>query len=283
MKLKKYPFLCWFMVLVNLGATLSCAPVKAPQPKVVQPPFRYPNSTLVKGIAIAVVPFDPRRDLFADPQDPKPAKPDFNWFKAGVCPTRLIFANDSPRTVAIDPGQTTCTDAQGATYKPFSAREAADAVIASQVFVSYVKGALKGALLGAALAAGVGAAVGGIAGGGAGRGAAAGAIWGSVPGLLIGAGTSRSEMEMRVRSLLTNQQLAHKTMSPGMTHDGLVFFPAVIMQSVMVLLTDPESRQTFKAQIPVVMPPQVLDHSSPITSPSRIFKAATKVVVPCRL
>jgi len=249
------------MAAVYLVACLSCTPVKAPQPKVVQPPVRYPNSTIVEGIAIAVVPFDPRRDLFADPQDPKPPKPDFNWFKAGVCPTRLILANDSPRTVAIAPDQITCTDAQGATYKPFSAREAADAVIASQVFASYVKGALKGALLGAALAAGVGAAVGGIAGGGAGRGAAAGAIWGGVPGLLIGAGTSRSEMEMRVRALLSNQQLAHKTLSPGMGHDGLVYFPAVMMQSVTVLLTDPELRQPFKALIPVVMPPQVIEPS----------------------
>jgi uncharacterized protein YcfJ len=229
---------------------------------VVQPPLRYPNSTLFEGIAIAVVPFDPRRDLFADPMDTKPPKPDFNWFKAGVCPTRLIFANDSPRTVAIDPSQITCMDTKGTTYKPFSPREAADAVIGSQVFAAYAKGALKGALLGAALGAGVGAALGGLGGGGAGRGAAAGAIWGGAPGLLIGAENSRSEMEMRVRVLLTNQQLTHKTMFPGMTHDGLIYFPAVMMQSVTVWFTDPESKQTLQAQVAVVMPPQVSDPSS---------------------
>jgi hypothetical protein len=220
-----------------------------------QPPARYPNFGTFDGFAIAVVPFDPRRDIFADPQDPKPRKPDFDWFKAGVCPTRFIFANDSSRTVVIDPGQITGTDVKGVTYKPFTAREAADAALASKAYESYVKGAVTGALLGAAMSAGVGAAASAIGGGGAGRGAAWGAILGGASGLILGGAHSRGEMEMRVRSLINTNQLTSKTLTPGMTHDGVVYFPAVVLESVTVPLAMPD-RQPLKARIPVSMPPQ---------------------------
>src|SRR4030042_1933578 len=74
-----------------------------------------------------------------------------------------------------------CTDARGITYKSYDAREAGDAVAASEAFAAHVQGALTGTIFGAALGAGLGAAVGGIAGGG-GAAARGDAIGGTVGG-----------------------------------------------------------------------------------------------------
>lgn len=120
---------------------LSCAGAKPPKPKVMLPPDKYANSKIVEGISVAIIPFDPKRSLYSDPNDPDPNKPDFNWFKAGVCPTRIILTSNSDRSFAVDPAQITCKDVNGTTYKSYDAREAGDAVVASEAFKSYVRGA----------------------------------------------------------------------------------------------------------------------------------------------
>jgi hypothetical protein len=203
---------------------------------------------------VAAVPFDPQRDVYAASNAPHPRKPDFNWFKAGVCPTRLIFSNDADATYVVNPLQITCTDARGVTYKPYDAKEAGDAVVASQAFAAHVRGALAGAALGA----GLGAALGGIAGGGgaAARGAAIGAAFGGVEGLLVGSAGTRSQMEARVRRVLYAKSLRTETLAPGMTCEGLVYFPAVPITSIRVLLADTLSPQVLDLNIPVTLPPQ---------------------------
>jgi hypothetical protein len=197
--------------------------------------------------------------VYAAPNDPKPRKPDFNWFKAGVCPTRLIFNNDSDISCVVNPLQITCTDAAGVTYKPYDPKEAGDAVVASEAFDAHVRGALGGAILGAALGAGLGAAVGGIAGGGrsAATGAAIGATFGGVEGLLVGTSGSRSQMESRVRRVLHAKTLRTQTLSRGMSSEGLVYFPAVNITSIRVILAEAGGPGVLEINIPVVMLPQI--------------------------
>ena len=256
MNSKKRNGLVW-LVLVTFGSALvsSCARPEPPKPKVMMPAASYRNAVNVGGVTVAAVPFDPDRDVYAEPSDPHPRKPDFNWFKAGVCPTRLIFNSDTDVPYMINPLQITCTDAAGVTYQPYTPKEAGDAIVASEAFAAYARGALAGAILGAALGAGLGAAVGGIGGGGraAATGAAIGAGFGGAEGLLIGSSASRSQLESKIRQLLYAKTLPVQPLNRGMFADGLVYFPAVNITSIRVVLAEAEGPGGLDITIPVVM------------------------------
>ena len=253
----------WPVLAAFLAATLpACAPKPMLRPKVQSYPSQFPYNVNVKGLAIAVVPFDGLRDVYDDPANPGPTRPDFDWLKAGVRPTRIILANESQQAVRVDPTQVTAVDNRGVTYQAYTPREAGDAVVASQAFSAHLKSGLKGALAGAALGAGVGAALGAVspyrgyyAGSGAAWGAAWGGALGGVQGLFVGAAGSRSELESRVRRLIESRQLPETVLSPGMTRDGLVFFPAVPLKAVRLVLAEPDRRATWTVEIEVSVPP----------------------------
>ena len=260
MRSRKRDFLVWLVLVAFTSALFSsCATPEPPQPKVLRPAASYPNAVYVGGVTVAAVPFDPNRDVYADPNAPHPRKPDFNWFQAGVCPTRLIFDSDADIAYVVNPLQITCTDAAGVTYKPYDPKEAGDAVVASAAFAAYARGALTGAILGAALGAGLGAAVGGIGGGGrsAAAGAAIGATFGGVEGLMVGTTGSRSQMESRVRRVLHAKTLRTQTLGRGMFCDGLVYFPAVNITSIRVILAEAGGPGVLDINLPVVLPPQI--------------------------
>jgi len=257
MKSRKRNYLVWAVLVVFVSALVSsCATPEPPKPKVMLPAASYPHAVNVGGVTVAAVPFDPHRDVYAAPNDPHPRQPDFNWFKAGVCPTRLIFNSDADVPYVVNPLQITGTDAAGVTYRPYTPKEAGDAVVASEAFNAYVRGALAGAILGAALGAGLGAAVGGIAGGGrsAAAGAAIGAGFGGAEGLLVGTSASRSQLESRIRQLLYAKTLPIQTLGRGMFVDGLVYFPAVNIASIRIVLAEAEGPGSLDINIPVAPP-----------------------------
>jgi hypothetical protein len=270
------PRLAIAVLVAFLAVTLlACASKSKLRPKVQPDPRRFPNSLVVDGLAIAVVPFDGQRDVYWDPADPKPFKPDFKWLKAGVRPTRIILANDSPDAVVLDPSQVTCIDLRGVPYQPYSPQEAGDAVVDSEAFRAYLRGGLKGALIGGAIGAGVGAAVGAATGGrnyygyygyggyrgiNAGEGAAWGGAVGGVGGLIVGVARSRDDLERRVRRVIDSQQLPKTIIRPGMTGDGLVFFPVVPLKAVRLVLTDPDQQTTRTVEIEV----------SPLPTPGQV-------------
>jgi len=249
-------YLVW-IVLVAFSSALvsSCATPEPPKPKVILPAAGYPHAVNAGGVTVAAVPFDPQRDVYGAPGDPHPRKPDFNWFKAGVCPVRLIFNSDADVPYVVNPLQITCADAAGVTYRPYSPKEAGDAVAASEAFAAFARGAVAGAILGAALGAGLGAAVGGIAGGSrsAASGAAIGAGFGGVQGLMVGTSFSRSQLEDRIRSLLYARTLPIQTLGRGMFADGLVYFPAVNITAIRLILAEAEGPGVLDINVPVVM------------------------------
>jgi hypothetical protein len=265
------PRVAWLVLMLFLAAScLACASKSKLRPKVQPDPRQFPNSVVYEGLAIAVVPFDGQRDVYADPTDPKSAKPDFNWLKAGVRPTRIILANESPDAVFLDPSQVTCIDPHGVPYQAYTPQETGDAVVQSEAFRAHLRGGLKGALLGGAIGAGLGAAVGAVSGGREyydywgyrryrGIDAAGGAAWGGavggVGGLVVGVAKSRDELEQRVRRVIETRQLPPAVISPGMTQDGLVFLPVVPLKAVRLVLADRTREASWTIEVPVTLPP----------------------------
>jgi hypothetical protein len=248
----------WPIFAVVLTASLlACASRPQLRPKVQAYPSQFPYSVNFKGLAIAVVPFDGVRDVYSDPADPSPRKPDFDWLKAGVRPIRIILANEGSQPVLVDPSQITCIDTRGVTYKAYGPREAGDAVVASEAFRTHLRRGLAGALVGGALGAGMGAALGaatsygGYAATGAAVGAAWGGAWGGTQGLFVGVAKSRAELERRVRGLLDSQQLKRIVLAPGMTGDGLVFFPAVPVAAVRLVLATPDRQASWTVEVEI--------------------------------
>jgi hypothetical protein len=143
---------------------VACAAKTKLRPQVLTHPSRFPHSLGSQGVVVAVVPFDGQRDVYSDPGDPRPAKPDFDWLKAGVRPTRIILANESPNAVRVDPTQVSAVGEGGVVYQAYAPREAGDAVVASEAFRAHLRRGLRGALVGGALGAGVGAALGAVTG-----------------------------------------------------------------------------------------------------------------------
>jgi hypothetical protein len=265
------PRVAWLVLMLFLAAScLACASKSKLRPKVQPDPRQFPNSVVYEGLAIAVVPFDGQRDVYADPTDPKSAKPDFNWIKAGVRPTRIILANESLDAVFLDPSQVTCIDPYGVSYQPYTSQETGDAVVESEAFRAHLRRGLKGALLGGAIGAGVGAAVGAVSGGREyydywgyrryrGIDAAGGAAWGGavggVGGLVVGVAKSRDELEQRVRRVIETRQFPPAVISPGMTQDGLVFLPVVPLKAVRLVLADRTREASWTIEVPVTLPP----------------------------
>jgi hypothetical protein len=252
----------WPLVAALLAASLlACAPKTKLRPQVLTHPSRFPHSLGSQGVVVAVVPFDGRRDVYSDPEDPRPARPDFDWLKAGVRPTRIILANESPNAVRLDPTQVSAVGEGGVVYQAYAPREAADAVVASEAFGAHLRRGLKGALAGGALGAGVGAALGAVSGyrgyGGsaAAQGAAWGGILGGVQGLMVGAAGGREELERRVRLLIDSRQLPAADLAPGMTREGLVFFPAAPIRAVRLVMTTADRQASWTMEIPVSLPP----------------------------
>jgi hypothetical protein len=251
----------WPSLAVFLAVSLlACASRYQLRPKVQSYPSQFPYSVNFKGLAIAVVPFDGLRDVYSDPADLKPRKPDFDWLKAGVRPIRIILANEGSQPVLVDPSQITCSDTRGVVYHAYGPREAGDAVVSSEVFRAHLRRGLAGALVGGALGAGMGAALGaatssyrGYAATGAAVGAAWGGAWGGAQGLFVGVAKSRAELEQRVRGLIESQQLQRIVLAPGMTGDGLVFFPAVPVAAVRLVLATPDRQASWTVE--VVVPP----------------------------
>ena len=243
----------WVCLTFFLVALTSCATYQPLKPRVMLHPTGYPNFITVEGISIAAVPFSPNRSMYADPSDPNPNKPPYNLLEAGVCPVRLIFVNESSGPVFIDPSQMSGTDVNGVTYQPFGVDEAGDAIVASQAFQSWVKGAVAGAVAGSLIGAALGAAIGGAIGGhdSAGRGAIIGGVTGGAAGAAEGGGAFRLQMERQMRDMLARDTLKELTLYQNMKRDGVVLFPAVNLQTIQILLEDPESDWSRLVEIPI--------------------------------
>lgn len=231
------------MLIFLPTSLLSCATAPIHSPKIVKPASSYINHANIGGVEIAV-----------EPMGAEPGKKN-SWWNGGICPTKIVINNNSSGPVVIEPSQITCTDASGVNYKPFTPQEAADNVIASEAFRSYAQGALAGAIFGAALGAALGAAVGSSLGGSswAGRGAAVGAARYGAEGAVLGAASNRIQLEVNTRATLNQNALQRKVLAKHMKDEGYVYFPAVNLVMVEILVADPGYANVTKVNIPVTL------------------------------
>ena len=249
-RMKMISCLCLVFCLLTSTGCATYQPIKS---RVMLHPTQYQNSFTYEGISVAAIPFNPQRSMYADPQDPAPRKPTYNWLEAGVCPVRLIFFNESNNPVYVDPTQVTCSDANGTIYQPFNESEAGDTIVASQAFKSWVKGAVAGAIIGSLIGTALGAAIGGAIGGhdSARRGAVIGGVTGGASGAAEGGMAFQTEMERQIRLMLARDHLKPMTISPGGRNDGMALCPPVDLQAVQILLEDPEYQWSQEIEMPL--------------------------------
>lgn len=249
-RMKVISCLCLVFGLLTFTGCATYQPIK---PRVVLHPTQYQNSITYEGISVAAIPFNPQRSMYADPQDPNPHKPTYNWLEAGVCPVRLIVFNESNDPVYVDPAQIICSDTNGTIYQPFNETEAGDTIVASQAFKSWVKGAVAGAVVGSLIGTALGAAIGGAIGGhdSVRRGAVIGGVTGGASGSAQGGMALQIQMERQIRLTLARDHLKPMTISPGGRHDGIILCPAVDLQAVQILLEDPEYQWSQEIEMPL--------------------------------
>ena len=201
--------------------------------KAIYPLDHYAIYTAVDGINVAVVPYAPGHNIYADPHLPPQPRTDngngLNVLDAGVQPLRLIISYQGSGEILLDPEHITGTSGD-VRYQTHTAAQAIDLVLQSDVFHEAIKGSHVGPVLrsilgGEVLVAAVKGGVSGMASGG---------LVGSTSGVAKGAAGITMERaygyEKALRQLITreytDQALKRQTLYPGYHTDGLVFLPS---------------------------------------------------------
>ena len=201
--------------------------------KAIYPLDHYPLHKNMDGISIAVVPYAPGHDIYADPHLPPQPRTDnnkgLNVLDAGVQPLRLIVSHQGGGEILLDPEHITGV-AGNVRYQTYTAAQAIDLVLQSDVFHAAIKGSRVGPILRSIFGGEmlVGAVKGGVSG------MASGGITGSTSGVAKGAAGTTMERaygyEKALRQLITreytDQSLKRQTLYPGYHADGLIFLPS---------------------------------------------------------
>ncbi len=202
------------------AALMGCSTSYNARPLPFKSPSAYQNMVVVNGAQIggqAYVDASAARAAFG-----------FDIRGAGMLPVQVVFDNQSPHALEINPAQTFLEDAQGNLWPILTDRFAYErATKYAQTKKIFKEGAYSG-FLGAAAGAIIGAAVGIVSGNDVGRsigeGAAVGAAAGSVMGGAQGAATSGDARRIIVKDL-QDKSLENKSITPGNLSHGIIFFP----------------------------------------------------------
>lgn len=208
----------WIAVWGLVFAT-ACATGYRATPMPFRSPSSYANATEVAGVTVAA-------QAYADPGNAEQAF-GFNIRGAGMLPIQVIFDNQGPHTLKINPGQTFLEDEVGNLWPILSDQLAYErATKYAQTKQIFKEGAYHG-LLGAAAGAVVGAAIGIVTGANvasaAGQGAAVGAAGGAVLGGVKG--YASDDAYRAVVNDLNQKRLENKQIQPRMLAYGFLFFP----------------------------------------------------------
>ncbi len=202
------------------AAFMGCSTSYKARPLPFKTPSAYQNMVVVNGAQIggqAYVDASAARAAFG-----------FDIRGAGMLPVQVVFDNQSPHALEINPAQTFLEDAQGNLWPILTDRFAYErATKYAQTKKIFKEGAYSG-FLGATAGAIIGAAVGIVSGNDVGRaigeGAAVGAAAGSVMGGAQGAATSGDARRIIVKDL-QDKSLENKSIKPGNLSHGIIFFP----------------------------------------------------------
>lgn len=215
--------------------------------KAIYPLEHYTPHKTIDNISVAMVPYAPGHNIYADPQLPQQPphveieaetetddtnnnkRNGLNVLEAGVQPLRLIVLQQGSGEILLDPEHITGV-AGNIRYQTYTAAQAIDLVLQSEAFREAIKGShirplLRSILGGEVLVAAVKSGVKGVASGG---------IVGGTSGIAKGAANAGMERaygyEKTLRQLITreynDQVLKRQTLYPGYHTDGLIFLPS---------------------------------------------------------
>lgn len=207
------------LVILLISLVVGCSTAYKARPLSFKTPTAYDNTVQVNGAQIGGY-------AYVDPAEAKEAF-GFDIRGAGMLPVQVVFDNQSPQALVINPGQTFLEDNEGNLWPVLTDRFAYErATKYAQTNKIFKEGAYSG-FLGATAGGIIGAAIGIVsgedivrsAGEGAAIGGAAGAVLGGVKG-----GTS-NEARTAVVSDLRDKSLENKAIDPGNLSHGIIFFP----------------------------------------------------------
>lgn len=208
------------LIVCLLLPLFGCTTAYKAKPLPFKAPSAYNNMVQLDGTQIggqAFVDADSAADAFG-----------FDIRGAGMLPVQVVFDNQGPHALEINPAQTFLEDDQGNLWPVLTERFAYErATKYAQTNKIFKEGAYSG-FLGATAGTIIGAAIGVVSGGdvarSAGKGAAAGAAAGSVLGGTAGAATANDARQSIVGDL-KDKSLENRAIEPGNLAHGIIFFP----------------------------------------------------------
>jgi hypothetical protein len=207
------------IVAALLFFVAACATTYKARPVPFKSPSSYPNATEVAGAMVA-------SQAYADPKKAEEAF-GFNIRGAGMLPVQVVFDNQGPHPLKINPGQTFLEDEAGNLWPILSDKLAYERATKYAQTNKIFKESAYHAFLGGAAGAVVGAAIGIVSGtnvaAAAGQGAAVGAAGGAVLGGVKG--YTSDDANRAIMSDLDQKRLENRQIYSKMLAYGFLFFP----------------------------------------------------------
>jgi hypothetical protein len=157
---------------------------------------------------------------------------------AGMLPVQVVFDNQGPHALEINPAQTFLEDRQGNLWPILTDKFAYErATKYAQTQKIFKEGAYNG-FLGAAAGAVIGAAIGIVSGEDVARTVGQGAAAGAAAGAVMGgaAGYASNDARSAVVRDLRDKSLENKAIAPGDLSHGIIFFPGEALSAKQLRL-----------------------------------------------
>jgi hypothetical protein len=205
--------------MLILSVSLWACTTYQVQPLPFKAPSAYPNATAVGGATVAA-------KAFVDGKEAQEAF-GFDIRGAGMLPVQVVFDNQGPHPLEVNPAQTFLEDSHGNIWAVLEKKLAYDRAakyaetkqIVTEGGYHAVLAGGAGALIGAAIGIVTGENVLSAAGKGAAVGAATGALGGGLKGYASGDARNAIVTDLRQKSM------ENKAVEPGTLAHGFIFFP----------------------------------------------------------
>ncbi len=199
--------------------TAACGTGYKAKPLPFKDPAAYPNTREVAGALVAA-------RAFVDPDEANEAF-GFDIRGAGMLPVQVVFDNQGPHSLEINPEQTFLEDGEYNLWpiltRNIAYERATKYAKTKQIFREGAYHGFLGATAGALIGAAVGIVAGGDVGGSIGKGAVIGAAAGGTMGGIKG--YSSDEARRAVIDDRRQKPLQTKSIAPGGLAHGFIFFP----------------------------------------------------------
>ncbi len=221
----------WTLTIVTALITMAgCSTAYKAKPLPFKSPESFDNMVQAGGARIGA-------QAFVDSGAAKSAF-GFDIRGAGMLPVQLVFDNQGPHSLEINPAQTFLEDRQGNLWPILTDKFAYErATKYAQTQKIFKEGAYSG-FLGAAAGTLIGAAIGIVSGEDVARTAGEGAAVGAAAGAVLGgaAGYASNDARSAIVRDLRDKSLENKALAPGDLSHGIIFFPGEALSAKQLRL-----------------------------------------------